>query len=149
MLKNLPAMRETWAQSLGQEDPLDKGMVTHSSILVCRIPRAEKPELQTLRGHKESDTTERRTLSLFTFRLSLFAAASWTANIHPPNSAHTYQPCWPWTLGVKLGNLNTRLGWITAWVWETETERHMHTHTEYLICLVTECLKSTCAWHRE
>ena len=70
-LKNLPAMRETWVQSLGQEDLLEKGMVTHSSILVCRIPWAEEPALQTLWGHKESDTTERLTLSLFTFRLSL------------------------------------------------------------------------------
>ena len=43
MLKNLPAMQETWAQSLGQEDPLEKGIVTHSSILVCRIPWAEEP----------------------------------------------------------------------------------------------------------
>ena len=43
MLKNLPAMRETWAQSLGQEDPLEKGMVTHSSILTWRIPWAEEP----------------------------------------------------------------------------------------------------------
>ena len=33
-----PAMQETWVQSLGQEDPLEKGMVTHSSILVWRIP---------------------------------------------------------------------------------------------------------------
>ena len=33
MLKNLPAMQETWVQSLGQEDPLEKGMATHSSIL--------------------------------------------------------------------------------------------------------------------
>ena len=90
--------------------------------------------------------------STFTFHfqaLSLFAAASWTANIHPPNSSHTNQPCWPWTSGLKLGNLNSWLGWITAWVWEAETERHVHTHTEYLICLATECLKSTCAWYRE
>ena len=71
MLKNLPAMRETWAQSLGQEDPLEKGMVTHSSILVCRIPWAEEPVLQTLWGHKESDRAERLALSLFTFRLCL------------------------------------------------------------------------------
>ena len=33
MVKNLPAMQETWVQSLGQEDPLEKGMATHSSIL--------------------------------------------------------------------------------------------------------------------
>ena len=36
--KNLPAMRETWVQSLGWEDPLEKGMATHSSVLVWRIP---------------------------------------------------------------------------------------------------------------
>ena len=37
-IKNPPAMQETWVQSLGQEDPLEKGMATHSSILVWRIP---------------------------------------------------------------------------------------------------------------
>ena len=39
MVKNLPAMQETRVQSLGQEDPLEKGMATHSSILAWRIPR--------------------------------------------------------------------------------------------------------------
>ena len=38
MLKNLPAMQETWVQSLGWEDPMEKGMATHSSILDWRIP---------------------------------------------------------------------------------------------------------------
>ena len=38
MVKNLPAMRETWAQSLGWEDPLEKGKAIHSSILAWRIP---------------------------------------------------------------------------------------------------------------
>ena len=38
MVKNLPAMRETWVQSLGREDPLEKSMATHSSILAWRIP---------------------------------------------------------------------------------------------------------------
>ena len=37
-VKNLPAMQETWVQSLGQEDPLEEGMATHSSILAWRIP---------------------------------------------------------------------------------------------------------------
>ena len=37
-VKNLPAARETWVQSLGQEDPLEEGMATHSSILGWRIP---------------------------------------------------------------------------------------------------------------
>jgi len=43
VVKNLPAMHETWVQSLGQEDPLEEGMATHSSILACRFPWTEKP----------------------------------------------------------------------------------------------------------
>ena len=43
MVKNLPAMQETWVQSLVLEDPLEKGMVTHSSILAWGIPQTEKP----------------------------------------------------------------------------------------------------------
>ena len=42
MVKCLPAMWETWVQSLGWEDPLEKGMATHSSILAYRIPRTEE-----------------------------------------------------------------------------------------------------------
>ena len=42
MVKNLPAMWETWVQSLDQEYPLEKGMTTHSSILAWGIPRTEK-----------------------------------------------------------------------------------------------------------
>ena len=43
MVKNPPAMQETWVQALGWEDPLEKGMATHSSILAWRIPRTEEP----------------------------------------------------------------------------------------------------------
>ena len=43
MVKNLPAMQETWIQSLGREDPLEKEMATHSSILAWRIPWKEEP----------------------------------------------------------------------------------------------------------
>ena len=42
-VKNLPAMQKTWVQSLGGEDPLEKDMATHSSILTCRIPWTEEP----------------------------------------------------------------------------------------------------------
>ena len=67
MLKNLPAMRETWAQSLGQEDPLEKGMVTHSSILAYRISWTEKPGgLQPMGS--QSDTTEQPTLLLLSLK---------------------------------------------------------------------------------
>ena len=41
MVKNLPATQETQVRSLGQEDPLEKGMATHSSILAWRVPRTE------------------------------------------------------------------------------------------------------------
>ena len=43
MVKNLPAIQGTWVQSLSQEDPLEKGMATHSSFLVWKIPWTEKP----------------------------------------------------------------------------------------------------------
>ena len=43
MVKNMPAMQETWVQFLGQEDPLEKRMATHSSIFAWRIPWTEKP----------------------------------------------------------------------------------------------------------
>ena len=42
-VKNLPAMQETWVQSLGQENPLEKEMATHCSILAWKIPRTEEP----------------------------------------------------------------------------------------------------------
>ena len=49
MVKNLPAMQEIWVQSLGGEDPLEKGMATHSSILAWKIPWMEEPGgLQTV-----------------------------------------------------------------------------------------------------
>ena len=44
MVKNLPAMKETWIQSMGQKDPLEKGMATHSGILAWKIPWVEEPQ---------------------------------------------------------------------------------------------------------
>ena len=57
IVKNLPAMQETQVQSLGQEDPLEKGMAIHSSILACRISLTEEPG-RLAHGVTESDTTE-------------------------------------------------------------------------------------------
>ena len=52
-VKNLPAMQEIWFQFLGQEDPLEKGMATHSSILAWRIPWTEEPSgLQSMELQK-------------------------------------------------------------------------------------------------
>ena len=60
MVKSLPAMQETQVQSLGWEDPLEKEMATHSSILAWRIPWTEEPcGLQSSPwGHTELDITE-------------------------------------------------------------------------------------------
>ena len=58
-VKGLPTMGETWVQSLGWKDPLEKEMATHSSTLSWKIPWTEKPgRLYRPWGHKESDTTE-------------------------------------------------------------------------------------------
>ena len=57
-VKNLPAMSEMWVRSPGWEDPLEKEMATHSSILVWRILWTEEPgRLHSPWGRKESDTT--------------------------------------------------------------------------------------------
>ena len=60
MVKNLPAIQETRVQYLGWEDPLEKGMAAHSSILACEIPWTEElGGLQSMWGGlKEWDTTE-------------------------------------------------------------------------------------------
>ena len=57
-VKNLPAMQENRVSSLSWEDPLEKGMATHFSILAWRMPWAEEPGDYSPNGHKESDTTE-------------------------------------------------------------------------------------------
>ena len=65
-VKNFPAMQETQVRSLGQEDPLEKGMAIHSNILAWRIPWIEGPSgLQSMEpwGFRESDMTEQLTFS--------------------------------------------------------------------------------------
>ena len=57
-VRNLPAMREIWVQSLSWEDPLERGRATHSSILAWRIPWTEEPGGLQSMGYKESDTTK-------------------------------------------------------------------------------------------
>ena len=59
LVKNLPAVQETWVQPLGWEDPLEEGMAPPSSILAWRIPWTEEPGGLQSMGRKESDATER------------------------------------------------------------------------------------------
>ena len=88
MVKNLPAMGETWVQSLCWEDPLEEGMATHSSILAWRIPMDRGAWWATVHGIcKELDTTERLSIAwqwkwscgvfrqcVFNFKFHLFFA---------------------------------------------------------------------------
>ena len=64
LVKNLLAMQEIQVQSLGQEDPLEKGKATHFSILAWRVPWTKEPVGYSPWGPKESGTTERPTSSL-------------------------------------------------------------------------------------
>ena len=57
VVKNLPAMQEIWVQSLGWEDPLEKEMATHSSILAWRTPWTEEPGRLQSMELQESDMT--------------------------------------------------------------------------------------------
>ena len=64
VVKNVPAVQKTWVQSLGWEDPLEKGMATHSSILAREIPWTEGLGRHSPWGPKELDTTKQLKLSL-------------------------------------------------------------------------------------
>ena len=56
MVKNPPAIWKTWVQSLGWEDPLEKGMATHSSVLACRIPMGRGAWQAIVHGVAKSQT---------------------------------------------------------------------------------------------
>ena len=58
-VKSLPAMQETWVRSVDWEDPLEKGMATHSSILAWRTPWAEKPVGLNPWGCRKLDKSDR------------------------------------------------------------------------------------------
>ena len=63
-LKNLPEMQETQVESLGWEDPLEKGMATHSSILAWRIPCTEEPGgLQSMESQSQTQLSDEHSLS--------------------------------------------------------------------------------------
>ena len=69
MVKNLPAVQETWVQSLGQEDSLEKGMTTHSSILTWRIPWTEEPGRLQFMGSQRVRHDWVTNICTFTFHL--------------------------------------------------------------------------------
>ena len=78
MVKHLPAMKETWVQSLGREDPLEKEIAAHSSILAWRSPRTEEPDRLESMGYTESDMTEWLTHACIHIADSLCYKQKWT-----------------------------------------------------------------------
>ena len=81
MVKNLPATQETWVRSLGQEDPLEKGMAAHSSILAWRIPWTEEPGgLQSMGSQELHDlvTQPPPPVKVMVFPVVIYGCESWT-----------------------------------------------------------------------
>ena len=72
-VKNLPAVQETWVQALGWEDPLEKGMATHSSILAWKSSRTE--ELDGLESTGSQRVRPDRVTNTFTFKSNLNSEA--------------------------------------------------------------------------
>ena len=94
VVKNLLETKETQIRSLGREDPLEKGMATHLSILSWRIPWTEEPgRLQSTRS-KELDRTEQLTLFPECANLFLFSVLFFQSNLSLWNcpSSHTAKP---------------------------------------------------------
>ena len=101
-LKHLPPMWETRVRYLGWEDPLEKEMVTHSSILAWRSPSTEKPGP---RGCKESDTTERlHFLSFFSFHWNHSSGFVLNMSGNPDSCYSPYyqKPSPPWAKPCSL-----------------------------------------------
>ena len=70
-IKSLPAVRETWVQTLSQEDPLEKEMEIHSSILAWKIPWMEEPGGLSPYGRKELDMTKRLHFTIFDMEVKI------------------------------------------------------------------------------
>ena len=92
MIKNLPAMQETWVWSLDQEDHLKKEMATHSSILAWRIPWTEEPGgLQSMGSQWVGHDWATNTYTLSHHRSSVTGSKNLTRELRPPFPAHTIQ----------------------------------------------------------
>ena len=125
LVKNLPVMQETWVQSLGWEDPLEKGTATHSSILAWRIPWTEETVgLQSVRLQRVRHD--------FHFHFSLSPVAQTVKN------PLAMQETWVWSLGRKdplekgMATHFSILAWRIPWteepgrLWSIELHRVRH-----------------------
>ena len=98
LVNHLPAVQETWVRFLGQEDPLEKEMATHSSILAWRIPWTEEPDRLQSMGSQESGTT---------WQLNQPQRVSWV-NIETVQGSFSF-PTILWALTSTSGNFLERL----------------------------------------
>ena len=111
LVKNPPAMRETWVRSLGWKSPLEKGMATHSSILAWRIPWTEEPGgrgLQSMGSHR--------------------IRHNWVIK----RTQHTHTQTQEAPTGKNSGMIWTSAKMVSAMGWNTMncfTHTHTHTHT--------------------
>ena len=136
MVKNPPAMRETWVWSLGQEDPLEKGMATHSSILAWRIPWREawratvhgvaKGQIQLSRDNKRSTAWIEAAFSLCcpVVRLTLLSGRVAGQGASCGFGGTTALPCTPVMQPVPPGQESAGTRWVSyvqmcsVFVWE-------------------------------
>ena len=110
MVKNLPAMRETWVRSLGQEDLLEKGLSTHSTFLAWRTPWTEEPvrlQFMGLQRARHGWATFTFTLDRLHFSCSLLGSKIYLSLLSLFNLQYTY--------------IHTNI--------HTHTHTHRHTHT--------------------
>ena len=166
LVKNVPAMQETWVQSLGREDPLEKEMATHSSILAWRIPWTEEPGgLQSV-GFQKSDITWQLNHHQWLMRASQVALVGkyplanagdmrlgfdpWVGKI-PYRTAR--QPTLVFLPGESYGQRRlvatahkVAKSWTqlcTLWTWHSDLE-HMHAMTNDIehifMCLLLICI---------
>ena len=104
MVKNLPVIQETWVQSLGWDDPMEKGVAIHSSILAWRIPWTEEPgRLQPMASQRAFDYTGHNNYGKFLKRWEYQTTlqASWEICMHVKKQP--LEPDMQQQTGSKLG----------------------------------------------
>ena len=123
MVKNLPAMQETWVQSLGQEDALEKGMATHSSILAWRIPGTGEPgglsSMGSHRvGHDWSDLAAAKSLQMVTAAMKLKDVCSLEEIYEQPSQHIKKQRHYFANKGLSSQSYGFSSGHV--WMWELD-----------------------------
>ena len=113
---NLPAVQETWVRFLGQEDLLEKGMATHSSVLAWKIPWAEKP------GGLQSMGSQRVRHDWATNTFIYMCVYIYTY-VHTYIHIHTYtrSRCFKVKYGIKYASLPLKILATNKFIWEAKT----------------------------